>query len=258
KQPGDEILSGSIVVAGAGSFQATRVGADAYARRLAKEARRFTLVKSELMDGINTILRYVTWAIVPTAVLLLVSQFSVHDGWREALSGVVAGVVAMVPEGLVLLTSLAFALAAVALARRQVLVQELPAVEGLARVDVICLDKTGTLTEGTIAFDEVLPITDHGTVDDDLVGAALGALAADPNRNATANALAEAFTAPEGWTRTATMPFSSTRKWSGASFDGQGTWVFGAPEMVWANAPADDPLRTRAEGLAAAGRRVLL
>ena len=110
------------------------------------------------MDGINLILRYVTWAIVPTAALLALSQFRAHEGWREAMAGVVAGVVAMVPEGLVLLTSLAFAIAAVALARRQVLVQELPAVEGLARVDVVCLDKTGTLTEGTIAFDEVEPL----------------------------------------------------------------------------------------------------
>jgi cation-transporting P-type ATPase E len=159
KDPADEVLSGSIVVAGDGRFQATRVGADAYARRLATEARRFTLVRSELMDGINTILRFVTWALPPTAALLALSQFRAHDGWREAMAGVVAGVVAMVPEGLVLLTSLAFAVAAVTLARRQVLVQELPAVEGLARVDVVCLDKTGTLTEGAIEFDELVPLT---------------------------------------------------------------------------------------------------
>ena len=182
KAPGDEVLSGSIVVAGTGRFQATRVGADAYARKLATEARRFTLVRSELMDGINLILRYVTWAILPTAALLALSQFSAHEGWREAMSGVVAGVVAMVPEGLVLLTSLAFAIAAVTLARRQVLVQELPAVEVLARVDVVCLDKTGTLTEGTIEYDVVEPLGSAAPVDE-----ALGALAADPNRNATAD-----------------------------------------------------------------------
>jgi cation-transporting ATPase E len=205
------------------------------------------------MDGINQILRYVTWALVPTAALLALSQFNAHEGWREALSGVVAGVVAMVPEGLVLLTSLAFAVAAVTLARRRVLVQELPAVEGLARVDVVCLDKTGTLTEGTIVFDETETLADAVAVDDPL-----GALAADPNRNATASALAEQFAEPDGWTRVGSVPFSSARKWSAGSFEGRGSWVLGAPEMVWAGRPADDPVRARADTLAAGGRRVLL
>jgi cation-transporting ATPase E len=253
KQPGDEVLSGSIVVAGIGRFQATRVGDDAYARRLAKEARRFTLVRSELMEGINNILRYVTWALVPTAALLAISQFRAHDGWREAMAGVVAGVVAMVPEGLVLLTSLAFAVAAVALARRKVLVQELPAVEGLARVDVVCLDKTGTLTEGIITYDRVEVLDQEAAV-----GEALGAIASDEQRNATASALAEAFPSPPGWARVDGVAFSSARKWSAATFDGHGTWVIGAPEMVWADHGAGDPVRARADELAATGQRVLL
>ena len=149
KQAGDQLLSGSFVVAGPGGYQATGVGAEAYARKLAAEARRFRLVRSELMDGINRILRYVTWAIVPVAVLLLVSQLHARDSVREALTGTVAALVGMVPQGLVLLTSVAFGVAAITLARRHVLVQQLPAVEGLARVDVLCLDKTGTLTDGT-------------------------------------------------------------------------------------------------------------
>ena len=138
------------MVAGSGSYQATQVGAAAYARKLAAEARRFTLVRSELVEGINRILRYVTWAIVPVAVLMLVSQLHVHDSVRDALTGTVAALVGMIPQGLVLLTSVAFGVAAVSLARRRVLVQQLPAVEGLARVDVVCFDKTGTLTDGTI------------------------------------------------------------------------------------------------------------
>jgi cation-transporting ATPase E len=253
KHEGDEVLSGSIVVAGSGRFQATRVGDDAYAARLAKEARRFTLVRSELMAGINDILRYVTWALVPTAALLALSQFHSHHGWREAMSGVVAGVVAMVPEGLVLLTSLAFAVAAVTLARQKVLMQELPAVEGLARVDVVCLDKTGTLTEGSIRFDTFEPLDDGAPVAD-----ALGALGADEHGNATMGAIADAFDAPAEWTRTDAVPFSSARKWSAATFGDRGTWVIGAPEMVWVDAPADDPVRSRAEQLAAKGQRVLL
>jgi cation-transporting P-type ATPase E len=250
KHDHEEVLSGSIVVAGGGRVQLTRVGDDSYARRLAHEARRFALVQSELMDGINQILRYVQWALFPTALLLAFSQFHSHRGWRSAMSGVVAGVVAMVPEGLVLLTSLAFALAAITLARRKVLVQELPAVEVLARVDVVCLDKTGTLTEGVIRFDtiEALDPTDP-------VAEALGALASDEHRNATMNALCAAFPSPAGWNRIDAVPFSSARKWSAASFAGHGSWVLGAPEMVWST---DDPVRARANELAADGQRVLL
>ncbi len=249
-----EVLSGSFVVAGQGRFQATRVGADAYARQLATEARRFTLARSELVDGTNRILRLVQWAIVPTAALLAFSQFvAFHNDFRGAIASAIAGVVAMIPEGLVLLTSLAFALAAMTLARRRVLVQELPAVEGLARVDVVMLDKTGTITEGAMRFDELEELAE-----DDAIADALGALAAVEDRNATMQALAEAFPPAEGWTRTGAVPFSSTRKWSAASFGDRGTWVLGAPEMVWVGRPVDDPVRERSEHLAAAGRRVVL
>src|SRR5204863_1473242 len=113
--------------------------------------------------------------------------------------------------------------------------------------------KTGTLTEGAIAFDHVHALRDDAPVDD-----ALGALAADENRNATMNALDAAFPAPAGWRRTASTPFSSARKWSAGSFGDRGTWVLGAPEMVWAHASADDPVRERSDRLAAEGRRVLL
>jgi cation-transporting ATPase E len=251
--PGDDVRSGSIVVAGSGRIRATAVGADAYAHKLAVEARRFTLVRSELMNGINTILRYVQWALFPTALLLAFSQFHVQHTTREAIAGVVAGVVAMIPEGLVLLTSVAFGVAAVALARQSVLVQELPAVEGLARIDVILLDKTGTLTEGAIQFDGV-----HAFVDEHPIDQALGALADDEHGNATLVALGQAFPPPEGWVRTNSTPFSSARKWSAASFRDQGTWVLGAPELVMPEEPAEDPVRAQANDLAALGQRVLL
>ena len=251
KSAGEQVLSGSFVVAGAGRYQATAVGADAYARKLAVEARRFTLARSELMDGINRILRYVTWAIFPVGALLLYSQLHANGSVSDAVSGTVAGLVGMVPQGLVLLTSVAFGVAAVTLARRKVLVQELPAIEGLARVDVVCFDKTGTLTDGSIAFDRIESVDDTAPVE-----AALGALADDENANATLSAVSQAFPSTDGWVRTGTVPFSSTRKWSAASFADHGTWVLGAPEMVL-DVDAGATLQ-RAGELAATGQRILV
>jgi cation-transporting P-type ATPase E len=250
KQAGDRLLSGSFVAAGSGGYQAMAVGDEAYARKLAAEARRFTVVRSELIDGINRILRYVTWAIVPVAVLTMISQLHAGQTTKQALIGTVAALVGMVPQGLVLLTSVAFGVAAVTLARRRVLVQQLPAVEGLARVDVVCLDKTGTLTDGTIAFDSLISLDGQAPAE-----AALGALADDENRNATLAAIGQAYPPPDGWARQAAVPFSAARKWSAASFAGHGTWVLGAPEMML---PASQrALLSQAADLAAGGRRVL-
>jgi len=155
-----------------------------------------------------------------------------------------------VPQGLVLLTSIAFGAAAVTLARRRVLVQQLPAVEGLARVDVVCLDKTGTLTDGTIAFDSLIRLDHQAPAE-----AALGALAGDQAGNATLAAIGQAFPPPQGWARQDAVPFSSARKWSAASFAGHGAWVLGAPEMVLPG--CQDGLLSRAADLAASGMRVL-
>src|SRR6266581_3561882 len=246
----DRLLSGSFVVAGSGDYQATGVGAEAYAAKLAAQARRFTVVRSELVAGINQILRYVTWAIPPAAALLVISQLHTHQTVREDATSTVAALVGMVPQGLVLLTSVAFGVAAVTLARRHVLVQQLPAVEGLARVDVVCFDKTGTLTDGTIAFDHLIRLDDQAPAE-----AALGALADDQARNATLAAIGQAFPPPQGWVRQDAVPFSSARKWSAASFAGHGTWVLGAPEMVLAG--SQDGLLPRAADLAASGQRVL-
>jgi magnesium-transporting ATPase (P-type) len=142
-------------VAGALRARVTGVGRDSYANRLAEEARRFSLASSELMTGINLILRVLSWMMVVIGPILLLRQLQTQP-WRIAVRLAVAGLVGMVPEGLVLLTTLAFLTAAVRLSRRRVLVQELPAVETLARVDALCVDKTGTLTEGGISFSGLL------------------------------------------------------------------------------------------------------
>jgi cation-transporting ATPase E len=253
KAPADQVLSGSFVSSGSGRYRATRVGAEAYAVRLAEEAKRFTLVRSELRNGINRILKIIALVMVPTVVLLVWSQMNLQDhvGVKEALRGTAAGIVAMVPEGLVLLTSVAFAVGVVRLGRRRVLVQELPAVEGLARVDVICFDKTGTLTEGRLAV-ESLEVLDERHDPAPVLGALA---AADPNPNATMQAVAEAFATPAGWLPTATVPFSSARKWSGASFGSAGSWVLGAPELML---PGDPMVMASMDKAASQGRRVLL
>lgn len=256
KPAGDKVLSGSFVVAGAGMFRATAVGENAYARKLASEARRFKLVSSELRDGINKILRYITWLMIPAGGLLLFSQFRADNDFADAVSGMVAGLVGMVPEGLVLLTSIAFAVSVITLGRRNVLVQELPAVEGLARVDVVCLDKTGTLTTGELQLSDLKPLdADRAEVEK-----VLGAFASDPStRNSTLEAISREYSSP-GWETTGSVQFSSVRKWSAESFSGKGSWILGAPEVLLENVPGPDVKKVSpiVEQLAGQGLRVLL
>ncbi len=254
KSVGDEVLSGSFVAAGGGRVRAARVGAGAYAAQLAEQARRFTLTRSELRAGIDQILRIVTWLMIPTAILLTISQLRSNASLHDAIRGAVAGTVAMVPEGLVLLTSVAFAVGVMRLARQRVLAQELPAVEVLARVDVLCIDKTGTLTEGRLVVEEVEVLSDR-----DAHGDALAALAAsDPHPNATLLAIGEAFAnPPQGWRAAETVPFSSARKWSAAAFGAHGTWVLGAPDVLLRGSGDDAHLRA-ALTYAEEGRRVVL
>ncbi|MEJ3750735.1 HAD-IC family P-type ATPase [Actinomycetes bacterium KLBMP 9797] len=255
KQPGDQVLSGSFVVAGAGAFTATKVGREAYAARLADEASRFTLVNSQLRNGIDAILRFVTWLIIPAGIALVVSQLLVNeDDLPEAVRRMVAGLVPMVPEGLVLLTSVAFAVGVIRLGRHRTLVQELPAIEGLARVSVVCLDKTGTLTEATMEVAEVRVLDPDAPV-----AGALGALgAADDRPNASLRAIVDAHPRQPGWTIHSRAPFSSARKWSGATLtDPSGEtaeWRLGAPDVLL---PAGDPALAEADAYGARGLRVL-
>jgi cation-transporting P-type ATPase E len=252
KQPGDRLLSGSFVVAGSGEFVATAVGEDAYANRLVAQARRFDLAHSTLMAGINRILRVITWVIVPIGVLLVVSQLGSAASLREAMVGTVAGLVPMIPEGLGLMTSVAFAVGVVRLGRRRCLVQELPAVEVLARVDVLCLDKTGTLTAAGMDLAEIAAAPRAAQAE---IRAALGALARVEQRpNPTMRAIADAVPTPDGWSATASVPFSSARKYSAATFTGHGSWVLGAPDVIL---DPEQPLRVRADAIAAGGLRVL-
>ena len=254
KDTGDAVMSGSFVVAGTGAYRATKVGPEAYASKLAEEASKFTLVKSELRSGINRILQFITYLLVPAGLLTIYTQlFTTHAGWRQSVLRTVGALVPMVPEGLVLLTSVAFAVGVVRLGQRRCLVQELPAIEGLARVDVVCADKTGTLTESGMRVADVVELAgDRPTI----VAEVLAALAAaDPRPNASMQAIAETYDQPPGWIVTASAPFKSATKWSGVSYRDHGNWVIGAPDVLLdpASAPAQ-----QAEQIGAQGLRVLL
>ena len=188
---------------------------------------------------------------IPAGLLTIYTQlFTTDAGWRESVLRMVGALVPMVPEGLVLMTSIAFAVGVVRLGRRQCLVQELPAIEGLARVDVVCADKTGTLTENGMRLSDLKPLTD-GDVSDALASLA----AADDRPNASMQAIGEAYGEPPGWTATASAPFKSATKWSGTSFGDDGNWVIGAPDVLLDPASPDAEV---AERIGAKGLRVLL
>ncbi|MDV8024446.1 HAD-IC family P-type ATPase [Rhodococcus sp. IEGM 1330] len=249
-----QVLSGSFVVSGSGAYRATKVGRDAYAAKLAEEASKFTLVKSELRSGIDKILKFITYLMIPAGALIIYNQlFSSGQALGPALNGMVAALVPMVPEGLVLMTSIAFAVGVVRLGQRQCLVQELPAIEGLARVDVVCADKTGTLTENGMRLSELVLIDEH---DSDSATQALASLAHDdPRPNASVQAVGEAYPDAPGWTQTAVAPFSSAKKWSGLSYGEHGHWLLGAPDVLL---DASSDIARRAEETGSRGLRVLL
>ncbi|MFD7842557.1 HAD-IC family P-type ATPase [Nocardia sp. NPDC059764] len=265
KTRGAQIMSGSFVVSGSGAYRATKVGKDAYAAKLADEASKFTLVKSELRSGIDTILKVITYLLIPAGLLSIYNQlFSSKESWRPAVNGMVAALVPMVPEGLVLMTSIAFAVGVVRLGARKCLVQELPAIEGLARVDVVCADKTGTLTENGMRLAEIRPVDDSGrAVDPANDGQApeelrrvLAALAADdPRPNASVLAIKEALPDAPGWQSTGLAPFSSAKKWSGMSYGEHGNWLMGAPDVLL---DPDTEIAATAQEIGAKGLRVLL
>ncbi len=257
KPVGSATLSGSFVVAGAATIEATAVGEASWASRITAEAKDFVLTESELRVGIDRLLRTISWLLPPLSALLLWSQLRVEASIDEGMVSAVAGVVALVPQGLVLLVSMTFAIAVIRLARNQVVVQELPAVEGLARVDVLCVDKTGTLTTGRLSIERIVPI---GPPDVPLRSGLAALTKLDAARSATTEAL-RADLEPDlpDWPTTGIVPFSSVRKWSAATFADHGTWILGAPEILLdAIAGSTDELRAMFDEHASIGRRVLL
>jgi P-type E1-E2 ATPase len=254
RRAGDELQSGSFCVAGSGIYEAERVGADAYANELTGLAREDRRELSPLQLAINRLLRLMVALMIPISALLLYALHVHAIPTREAVSTAVAGIVSLVPEGLVLLASLVFAVAAARVGRRGALVQRLPAVEALAGLDVVCLDKTGTLTDGTLAVQEIVPLSGADGRDvQELLGAFAGSLGA---RNPTADALHAQLS---GTPRTVRLevPFSSRWKWSGIAFDDGTELVLGAPEVL-VRAGSDPALAREIESRQEQRLRVLL
>ena len=257
KQANDEVLAGSAVVAGSARVVLIRVGHDAWIQKLVMQARTYAPTHSELRNGVDRMLQVIGWTIAPLTALLLWSQLRGDRGTKDGLVSAIAGVVGLVPQGLVLMISLAMATAVRRLAANHVVVQELQAVEGLARIDVLCIDKTGTLTTGRTTLDALEPL--ETTLED--LRVALAALAkAEPSPTAAMLAIAPGVGEAPSWTATSHVAFSSARKWSATSFDGHGTWLIGAPEMLLAGSTGQpvDAITTRVSELAAQAKRVLL
>ncbi len=259
KNVGDRVLSGSFCVSGSGHYVADAVREKSYAGRLAGEAKAFRHPPSPLQEEVNRVIVVCTYAMLPLAVLLLVTLKLRNTSLDEAAQTATAGLVTLIPEGLVLLMSVTFAVAAVRLARRDTLVQQMSASESLAAVDTICVDKTGTLTEGELTL---AGVEFAEGVDPALGAATLARFAASAgDRNKTLETIAERYPGEAAPVR-AEVPFSSEWKWSGLALaDGEsgGTYVLGAPDIL-AECGAltlPPPLAAKLEAETAAGRRVV-
>jgi magnesium-transporting ATPase (P-type) len=248
---GEEVRSGSFAVEGSGAYTVTAVGKDSYAERIAGEAREFRHPRSPLEQAMNRLLLLLVGVMIPLGAALAYALWEQDTGIREAVEVSVAGAVSLVPEGLILLASMTYAVAALRMARRGALAQQLNAIESLASAEVVCLDKTGTLTEPSIQVLDAVPAA--GTTAEDLARALGRYAAASSAPNATLTAIAEAY-GPDGAEPEeprASVPFSSRRRWSALELADR-TYVLGAPELF-----ALGPLAGRAAEEAASGRRVV-
>lgn len=253
KNKGDTLWSGSFMVAGSGTARVMHVGKDNYATQLADQARDKKRASSEMQDSIKRIIKVTGTILIPVGIALFISQRQIPGTTvSDAIVGTVAGVLGMIPEGLVLLTSVSFILGVGRLARKQALVQEMEAIEALARVNVLCLDKTGTITTGELQVTELVPLGET----EDRIRSVMNEIAfAFDDVNATQDALMSYFEDTKVWTVTAKVPFSSDRKYRAIGFAGQGNYVLGAPEFLVHDDPA---VLRKVDGYSEQGLRVIL
>lgn len=255
KRRGDTLLSGSFIISGDCLARVEHVGSDNYAQKIAGDAKYLKKPNSEIMKSLNTIVRVIGFSIIPMGLILFSKQFFIlGDTLHQSIFSTVAALIGMIPEGLVLLTSVVFAVSVIRLSRHKTLVQELFCIETLARVDVLCLDKTGTITEGTMQVNEFIPFEGHSEAE---MEKALGGLVSSlRDDNPTFNAILDRLGNESDWEAGNIVPFSSARKWSGAEFAGRGTFVMGAGEFILGSAFLK--IKDKVESYSKDGYRVLL
>ena len=254
KISGDVLYSGSTIQAGEITCRVTAVGENSYSAKLLAEAKKFKKTKSKLMTSINWIIRIVSILIFPLGVLMFLNNYNVFDHvLSDTVTRTVSSMIGMIPEGLIVLTSIALAAGVYKLAKKRTLVQDLFSIETLARVDVLCLDKTGTITEGSMQVEKAEVLSDkHGDVTN-IVGNMVKALG---RNNATFEALGDFYKQKDEFEVIKTVPFSSARKWSGVNFGINGTFIVGAPEFVLKD--RFNEVKEKCEGYAKEGYRVLV
>ena len=230
KSKGDKLLSGSYIVSGKCFAKVEHIGKENYVAKISQEAKKKRKINSEIMTSLSKIIKLISFIIIPVGILLFFNQLDLDSyDWKTAVVSTVAALIGMIPEGLVLLTSTVLAVSVTRLARKKVLVQELYCIETLARVDVLCLDKTGTITEGRMSVDKIIPAKNYTEGE---VKEILGVLAKySEDRNSTIDAIRDKFSTNKELKIKTRMPFKSSNKWSGISFEDI-TYVLGAPEIV--------------------------
>lgn len=252
KQIGDKLFSGSFVTSGKGICKVIHVGDDNYTNKIANEAKKLKKHESKLNQSLNMILKYISIIIVPLGILLFLKQYLYGNlGFNDAIVSTVAAIIGMIPEGLVLLTSVALTISVLRLAKQKTLVQELFCIETLARVDTLCLDKTGTITEGTmkVEFDVKICNLDIEEIVGNLINSST-------DENVTSNALKKHYTKTNNYKLCHNIPFSSDRKYSGASFYQKGTYYLGAYQFLFPQ--GNDELETICNKYASDGYRILV
>lgn len=252
KTCGSKVLSGSFVTSGKAMCLLTEVGHDCYMEKLSSEAKQFKRYKTELQRNLDTILKFISIIIVPLGIILFAKQYWISGStYEQAALDTVAAVLGMIPEGLVLLTSVALALGAVRLARRSTLVRELFCIETLARVDTLCLDKTGTITEGHLCVQGEESVKEDVDLEQ-LMGRMVAALG---DENETFQALRQHYKRNQSTNTKLVLPFSSERKFSGVVFEGEGTYLMGAYQFIFPQ--ADPAVLEKIAEYASQGLRVL-
>ena len=229
KVKGDMVLSGSYIVGGKCYGKVEKVGGDSYTAKLASKAKRYKKAKSELMSSINTIIKYVGIVLVPLGVFTFLKIYNMTGDTALTIKRTAGSVIGMIPAGMFLLTSMALAVGVIKLATKHTLVQDLNSIEMLARADVLCLDKTGTITDGTMKVQSVVQLKSDNHPINEVMGSMLTAL--DDN-NMTSRALATHFGYSKEFAPKEILPFNSARKLSGVTFKNCETYAYGAPDFV--------------------------